>query len=94
MQHIARLLDIPGQTGPPSPAYVGGGTLALRYATRNSRDNRPLFNTGRVPGFAAPRRESLPGVIHRTDEVRSRRDGESPSRIAVGGVKKEERNGK
>lgn len=93
MQHIARLLDIAGQTGPPSPAYVGVGNLATRYANRNSRDNRPLFHTGRVPGFAAPRRESHPGIIHRTDDVRGKRDGQSPSRIALENAMRDQQNG-
>ncbi|XP_031353822.1 protein CLEC16A homolog isoform X2 [Photinus pyralis] len=79
MQHIARLLDIPGQTGPPSPAYVGGGSYVSRGISRMSRDNRPLFHTGRVPGFAAPHRENLPGIIHRVDEKR-RKSTESPTR--------------
>lgn len=79
MQHIARLLDIPGQTGPPSPAYVGGGSYVSRGIGRISRDNRPLFHAGRVPGFAAPHRENLPGIIHRADEKR-RKSTESPTR--------------
>lgn len=34
-------------------------------------------------GFAAPRRDSSPGVIHRADEsIRRHRDGESPNRGA------------
>lgn len=93
MQHIARLLDIPGQTGPPSPAYVGGGIYASRGAGRASRDNRPLFHTGRVPGFAAPHRENIPGVIHRTDEARCRKNCESPSRPASAGKKDNTDNG-
>lgn len=89
MQHIARLLDIPGQTGPPSPAYVGGGSYIARGIGRISRDNRPLFHTGRVPGFAAPQRENISGVIHRTDEVR-RKSSESPSRTSDSGSGKME----
>lgn len=81
MQHIARLLDIPGQTGPPSPAYVGGGSYMSRGIGRISRDNRPLFHTGRVPGFAAPHRENLPGIIHRTDGTR-RKSTDSPIRTS------------
>lgn len=81
MQHIARLLDIPGQTGPPSPAFVGSGVLSSRGISRCSRENRPLFHTGRVPGFAAPHRESTPGIIHRADESRSRKLYDSPNRL-------------
>ncbi|KAF5287527.1 hypothetical protein FQA39_LY04155 [Lamprigera yunnana] len=91
MQHIARLLEIPGQTGPPSPAYVGGGSYIARGMSRISRDNRPFFHTGRVPGFAAPHRENLSGVIHRVDEVR-RKSSESPIRNEVGGSKTEYKN--
>lgn len=83
MQHIARLLDIPGQSGPPSPAFVGAGIYANRGAGRGYRDNRPLFNNVRVPGFAAPRRESLPGVAHKADAERRRKDSESPNRLTV-----------
>ncbi|KAG5873996.1 hypothetical protein JTB14_015927 [Gonioctena quinquepunctata] len=83
MQHIARLLEIPGQSGPPSPAFAGQGSYASgRTTVRVSRDNRPLFNISRGPGFAAPRRESSPGIIHRADETRRHRDGESPNRGA------------
>ncbi|KAF5277222.1 hypothetical protein FQR65_LT03928 [Abscondita terminalis] len=93
MQHIARLLDIPGQTGPPSPAYVGGGSYIARGIGRISRDNRPLFHTGRVPGFAAPQRENLSGVIHRADEIR-RKSSDSPHRTPTdnGSSKNETRN--
>ncbi|XP_022916818.1 protein CLEC16A homolog isoform X2 [Onthophagus taurus] len=87
MQHIARLLDIPGQSGPPSPAFVGAGLYGNRTG-RGIRDNRPLFHNVRVPGFAAPRRESTPGVIHRTDADRRRKDTESPN----GTIKKETRS--
>ncbi|GJQ73467.1 hypothetical protein Trydic_g13826 [Trypoxylus dichotomus] len=66
MQHIARLLDIPGQSGPPSPAFVGAGIY-----------------TNRAAGFAAPRRESLPGVVHKTEPDRRRRESESPSRLTI-----------
>lgn len=83
MQHIARLLEIPGQTGPPSPAYVGGGVYSTRSTVRNSRENRPLFHTGRVPGFAAPHREAMQGVLHRADESRCRKNCASPNRIAI-----------
>lgn len=68
MQHIARLLEIPGQSGPPSPAYVGSGNYSGRIGNRLLRENRPLFCTGRpVPGIAAPRRESLPGEVEDCD---------------------------
>lgn len=87
MQHIARLLEIPGQSGPPSPAFVGSGIYTNRG--RMSRENRPLFNTGRGPGFAAPRRESTPGIVHKTDAAR--RDGVSPNRLPVTNLKKEEK---
>ncbi|XP_057666663.1 protein CLEC16A homolog isoform X2 [Diorhabda carinulata] len=82
MQHIARLLEIPGQSGPPSPAFAGQGGTYTRSSVRPTRlENRVLFNMSRGPGFAAPRRESSPGVIHRTDEsIRRHRDSESPSR--------------
>lgn len=62
MQHIARLLEIPGQSGPPSPAFVGSGIYTNRTTGRgNLRNERPLFNTSaRGPGFAAPRRENSP----------------------------------
>ncbi|KAJ8910717.1 hypothetical protein NQ315_002082 [Exocentrus adspersus] len=82
MQHIARLLEIPGQSGPPSPAFAGQGLYATRSAGRGVRENRPLFNISRGPGFAAPRRESPPGVIHRVDDSRRHREGESPNRIS------------
>lgn len=89
MQHIARLLEIPGQSGPPSPAFVGSGIYTNRCnINRASRENRPLFNTGRGPGFAAPRRESTPGIVHKTDT--SRREGVSPNRLPVTNIKKEE----
>lgn len=81
MQHIARLLDIPGQSGPPSPAFLGAGVYSPRTTGRGSRENRPLFHTGRVAEFTpAPRRENLSGVIHRTDAERRRRERESPNR--------------
>ncbi|XP_044272607.1 protein CLEC16A homolog isoform X1 [Tribolium madens] len=73
MQHIARLLEIPGQSGPPSPAFVGGG-IYNRSAGRGLRD-RP-FGLSRGPGFATPRWESPPGVTHRTDESRRHRDSD------------------
>lgn len=82
MQHIARLLEIPGQSGPPSPAFAGQGLYGPRSAGRGARENRPLFNVSRGPGFAAPRRESSPGVIHRGDDTRRQREGESPNRIS------------
>lgn len=78
MQHIARLLDIPGQSGPPSPAYVGAGVYSPRTSGRGSRENRPSFHAGRLAEFTAPRRENLSGVIHRTDPERRRK--ESPHR--------------
>ncbi|XP_018570091.1 protein CLEC16A homolog isoform X3 [Anoplophora glabripennis] len=82
MQHIARLLEIPGQSGPPSPAFAGQGLYGPRSAGRGTRENRPLFNVSRGPGFAAPRRESSPGVVHRADDSRRLREGESPNRIS------------
>lgn len=84
MQHIARLLEIPGQSGPPSPAFAGQGGPYTRSSVRPTRvENRALFNINRGPGFAAPRRDSSPGVIHRADEsIRRHRDGESPNRGA------------
>lgn len=93
MQHIARLLEIPGQSGPPSPAFVGSGIYATRNLNRASRENRPLFNTSRGPGFAAPRRESIPGIIHKADESRTaaRREGVSPNRLPITNLKKEEK---
>lgn len=87
MQHIARLLDIPGQSGPPSPAFVGAGVYSPRTTGRGLRENRPLFHTGRVPEFSAQRRESLSGVVLRTDAERRRRERESPNRPMV--LKKE-----
>ncbi|XP_049817773.1 protein CLEC16A homolog isoform X2 [Aethina tumida] len=78
MQHIARLLDIPGQSGPPSPAFAGGGLYA-RNTGRGSRE-RPLYNVPKVPGFAAPRRESSPGVLHKAEDKRHR-EGASPNRL-------------
>lgn len=77
MHRIARLLEIPGQSGPPSPAFTGQGLYGSRITGRNIRENRPLFGTGRVPGFAAPKRDSSPGVLHRTDDSRRHRDGEN-----------------
>lgn len=94
MQHIARLLEIPGQSGPPSPAFVGSGIYSNRNINRASRENRPLFNTSRGPGFAAPRRESTPGIIHKADETRTmRREGVSPNRLPITNLKKEEKVG-
>ncbi|CAH0563446.1 unnamed protein product [Brassicogethes aeneus] len=90
MQHIARLLDIPGQSGPPSPAFVGSGLYASRNPGRGLRETRPLFCPNKVPGFAAPRRESSPGIIHRADPAKHARDGVSPNRLA--NLKKEERD--
>ncbi|XP_044760092.1 protein CLEC16A homolog isoform X2 [Coccinella septempunctata] len=65
MQHIARLLEIPGQSGPPSPAFIGA--CGVGYTSRQMGRNRerPLFN--RCPGIAAPKRESSPGIAHRAD---------------------------
>lgn len=82
MQHIARLLEIPGQSGPPSPAFAGQGLYGPRSAGRGTRENRPLFGMSRGPGFAAPRRESSPGVALRADDSRRLREGESPNRIS------------
>ncbi|XP_030755269.1 protein CLEC16A homolog isoform X2 [Sitophilus oryzae] len=82
MQHIARLLEIPGQSGPPSPAFTGQGLYGSRITGRSLRENRPLFGPSRVPGFAAPKRESSPGVIHKADEFRRHRDSDSPTRIS------------
>lgn len=81
MQHIARLLDIPGQTGPASPAYVGGGVYATRITGRGNRENRPLFCTGRVPGFATPRRDSAPATSDIASTSRRTRDSDSPARL-------------
>lgn len=97
MQHIARLLDIPGQAGPPSPAYAGSGVYSNRNTGgRMSRENRPLFNTSRGPGFAAPRRESTPSSVQRlsndndaTTSRNVRRDCESPVRL----ITEQKRNG-
>lgn len=74
MQHIARLLEIPGQSGPPSPAFVGSG-LYTRSTGRGLRDPRP-FSLSRGPGFAAPRWENPPGVSHRADESRRHRESD------------------
>ncbi|XP_050302255.1 protein CLEC16A homolog isoform X2 [Anthonomus grandis grandis] len=82
MQHIARLLEIPGQSGPPSPAFTGQGLYGCRIGGRNVRETRTLFNAGRVPGFAAPKREISPGVIHKTDESRRHREADSPNRLS------------
>ncbi|XP_066153466.1 protein CLEC16A homolog isoform X2 [Euwallacea fornicatus] len=82
MQHIARLLEIPGQSGPPSPAFTGQGLYTCRATGRNLRENRQLFTASRAPGFAAPKRESSPGVLHRADESRRHRDGDSPHRLS------------
>lgn len=114
MQHIARLLEIPGQSGPPSPAYMGA---AVGVGNRNIstsgrgivyREARSLFGGSMaggqsvgiggiggssrlvaLPGFAAPRRDSTPGVLHRADaaNARRRRDSDSPSRIAMANAK-------
>lgn len=93
MQHIARLLEIPGQSGPPSPAFVGSGIYSTRNLNRAlSRENRPLFNTSRGPGFAAPKRENTPGIVHKADESRTvRREGVSPNRLPITNLKKEEK---
>lgn len=91
MQHIARLLDIPGQAGPPSPAYAGGGIYANRgVGGRGLRETRPLFNSR--PGFAAPRRDSTPTLRSDGDATTSRnlkRDCESPVRL----ITEQKRNG-
>lgn len=94
MQHIARLLDIPGQAGPPSPAYASGGLYTNRsLAGRGTRENRPLFTTGRGPGFAAPRRDSTPSrLLPDNDPSTSktvRRDCENPARL----ITEQKRNG-
>ncbi|GLV34551.1 endosomal maturation defective [Carabus blaptoides fortunei] len=91
MQHIAKLLDIPGQAGPPSPAYTPGGLYARNISGRGSRENRPLFNTGRVPGFATPRRESTPSDNTTAGSSRLRRDCDSPVRLIE--QKRLEKNG-
>ncbi|KAF7266633.1 hypothetical protein GWI33_020130 [Rhynchophorus ferrugineus] len=83
MQHIARLLEIPGQSGPPSPAFTGQGLYSSRITGRALRENRPLFGPSRVPGFAAPRREHSPGVIHKADDTRRHRDSDSPTRLST-----------
>lgn len=75
MKHIARLLEIPGQSGPPSPAFVGIG-LYTRSAGRGLRDCRSLA-LSRGPGLATPRFENSPGVSHRADESRRHRDSNS-----------------
>ncbi|KAL1494178.1 hypothetical protein ABEB36_009819 [Hypothenemus hampei] len=82
MQHIARLLEIPGQSGPPSPAFTGHGLYASRISARTVRENRQLFAPNRMPGFAAPKRENSPGVLHRADETRRHRESDSPNRIS------------
>lgn len=94
MQHIARLLDIPGQSGPPSPAYASSGVYINRgLVGRGSRDNKPLFTTGRGPGFAAPRRDSTPSRITAESDPstsrNNRRDCENPVRI----ITEQKRNG-
>lgn len=86
MQHIARLLEIPGQSGPPSPAFAGQGSYN-RPLMRCCRE-RYLFNLARGPGIAAPRIESSPGVLHRTDEALRHRDANSPNRLS--NLRKEE----
>ncbi|CAG9763381.1 unnamed protein product [Ceutorhynchus assimilis] len=65
MQHIARLLEIPGQSGPPSPAFTGQGLYGGR------KNVRPMFVSSRCPGFAAPKRDSSPGVLHRTSRLQN-----------------------
>lgn len=93
MQHIARLLDIPGQAGPPSPAYASSGVYINRGLGRNARENRPLFTTGRGPGFAAPRRDSTPSRISSDSDAstskNTRRDIENPVRL----ITEQKRNG-
>lgn len=90
MQHIAKLLDIPGQAGPPSPAYTAGGLYNRNISGRGSRENRPLFNTGRVPGFATPRRESTPSDSS-TSMASTSRLRDSPGRLID--QKRSEKNG-
>ncbi|XP_045478398.1 protein CLEC16A homolog isoform X3 [Harmonia axyridis] len=65
MQHIARLLEIPGQSGPPSPAFIGASGVGYTSRQIGRNRDRPLFN--RCPGFAAPKRENSPGVVHKAD---------------------------
>lgn len=86
MQHIARLLEIPGQSGPPSPAFAGQGSYN-RPMLRCCRE-RYLFNLSRGPGIAAPRKENSSGVLHKTDESLRHRDSNSPNRL--GNLRKEE----
>lgn len=78
MQHIARLLEIPGQSGPPSPAFIGASGMGYTSRQMSRNRDRPLFN--RCPGFAAPKRESSPGIAHRADAEARRARGaiESP----------------
>lgn len=86
MQHIARLLEIPGQSGPPSPAFAGQGSYN-RPLMRCCRE-RYLFNLSRGPGIAAPRKESPQGVLHKADESLRHRDSSSPNRLS--NLRKEE----
>lgn len=81
MLHIARLLDIPGQAGPPSPAYGAGGSYGPRITGRGSRENRTLFCTGRGPGFATPRRESAPANADTAVARLRSRESECPGRL-------------
>lgn len=92
MQHIARLLDIPGPAGPPSPAYTGSGIYINRgLQGRGNRENRPLFNTSKGPGFATPRRDSTPTRSENDPSTsrNQRRDCENPVRL----ITEQKRNG-
>ena len=86
MQHIARLLEIPGQSGPPSPAYAGTAPYGNRSIGRGNRESRPSFYNMRVPGFATPRYDNVLGVVHRTDVERrgGKESGEGTSKSIVG----------
>lgn len=86
MQHIARLLEIPGQSGPPSPAYAGTAPYGSRSIGRGSRESRPSFYNMRVPGFATPRYDNVLGVVHRTDIERRgvKESGEGTGKLIVG----------
>lgn len=89
MQHIARLLDIPGPAGPPSPAYTGSGIYINRGLARGNHENRPLFNTSKGPGFATPRRDTTPNRSEDASTSRVRRDCENPVRL----ITEQKRNG-
>ncbi|KAK9885246.1 hypothetical protein WA026_010745 [Henosepilachna vigintioctopunctata] len=82
MQHIARLLEIPGQSGPPSPAFIGSSSGGYTSRQMGRNRERSLFN--RCPGIAAPKRENSPGIAHRSDvEARINRNStESPNNLS------------